>query len=290
MHRLTLRRTVNIATVTALALVSATACGGSDSSSKSDGNPYGLVQPGTITAAITNGDYPFVSPDASGKPVGFLVDLNNMISKALGLKIVYKTTTTQAGLPALTSGQYDMMSVGLVETPDRKKSVGFTKPIFWGQNAVVVPQSSNAKTIEDLAGKRVGAGANSNQADFTQKEMTSSHFVSEATDSAAVSQLLDGNLDAIVLGSTHVSQIFQQHPGKLKLALLSPQDAPGAEAVNKKLTKFTDAYNKQLEILANNGTFLKLYKKYFPSLPYPPQMYKYWPAIQKQVEQGGTTS
>lgn len=266
-----------------------TACGSdADSASTSSGSAdYGLVQPGTITAAITAGDYPFVSPDASGKPVGMLIDLNDKIAKRMGLKIVYKTTTVQAGLPALTSGQYDMMSVGLVASAERKKSVAFTKPIFWGQNVVVAPAKSKAKAIADFAGKRVGSGANSTQADFAKKKMSSSDLVSEATDSAGVSQLLAGNLDAMVLGSTHVGKIIKEHPGKLKVSLTEPQDEPGAMAVNKKLTKFLAAYDKQLAALANDGTFLKLYQKYFPDLPYPKQMYTYWPSIQQQIEKQG---
>jgi ABC-type amino acid transport substrate-binding protein len=290
MFRLNLRRSIGAAAATLVAATVLAACGSSSDSSSggSGGAPdYGLVDSGTITAAVTAGDYPFVSPDASGKPVGMLVDLNNIISQRMHLKITYKMTTVAAGLPGLTSGQYDMMAVGLVATPERQKSVAFTKPIFWGVNAVVVPTSNNATTLDAFAGKRVGAGANSTQEDFAKKSMASSQLVSEPTDSAAVSQLLDGNLDAVVLGSTHVGQIFQQHPGKLKVAVTSPQAQPGAMAVNKKLTKFLTDYNAQLAQLANDGTFLKLYEKYFPNLPYPKQMYQFWPSIQQQLAKEG---
>jgi ABC-type amino acid transport substrate-binding protein len=289
MNRLIAGRGVSALAVAAVIGAGVTACGSDSGSAPASGGSadYGLVQPGTITAAITAGDYPFVSPDASGKPVGMLIDLNDKIAKRMGLKIVYKTTTVQAGLPALTSGQYDMMAVGLVASAERKKSVAFTKPIFWGQNVVVTPANSKAKTIADFTGKRVGSGANSSQADFAKKKMTSSQLVSEATDSAGVSQLLAGNLDAMVLGSTHVGKIIEQHPGKLKVALTEPQDEPGAMAVNKKRTKFLADYDKQLASLANDGTFLKLYQKYFPDLPYPKQMYTYWPSIQQQIEKQG---
>jgi polar amino acid transport system substrate-binding protein len=285
MNRLVSRRLMSAIAAVAVAVTTLSACGSDDSASTGSGGvDYGLIQPGTITAAVTAGDYPFVSPDATGKPVGMLVDLNNTIAQRMGLKIVYKTTTVQAGLPALTSGQYDMMSVGLVASDERKKSVAFTQPIFWGQNVIVVPATSNAKAIGDFGGLRVGSGANSTQADFASKTLTSSKLVSEATDSAGVNQLLAGDLDAMVLGSTHVGQIFQQHPGKLKVAVESPQDQPGAMAVNKKLTTFLDAYDKQLSDLANDGTFLKLYQKYFPDLPYPTQMYQFWPTIKDQID------
>jgi ABC-type amino acid transport substrate-binding protein len=285
MYRLNLRRSLGAVAAALTAVTVLAACGSSDSSAASSGPDYGLIDSGTITAAVVPGDYPFVSPDASGKPVGFLVDLTNLIAGKLHLKVNYKMTTVSAGLPGLTSGQYDMMAVGLVATPERQKSVAFTKPIFWGQNAVVVPASNNATTLSAFAGKRVGAGANSTQEDFAKASMKSSQLVSEPTDSAAVSQLLDGNLDAIVLGSTHVGQIFQANPGKLKVAVTAIQAHPGAMAVNKKLTTFLNAYNTQLAALANNGTFLKLYDKYFPNLPYPTQMYQYWPSIQQQIAQ-----
>ncbi|GAB3002717.1 transporter substrate-binding domain-containing protein [Amycolatopsis acidiphila] len=93
-------------------------------------------------------------------------------------QIVHKTTTVAAGLPGLDCGQYDMMAVGLVASDERKKSVAFTEPIFWGQNVIVVPP-----------------------------------------------------------GSTHVGKIFEEHPGVLKVALTSAQDRPGAEAIDKNLTK-----------------------------------------------------
>ncbi|QRP43343.1 ABC transporter substrate-binding protein [Amycolatopsis sp. FDAARGOS 1241] len=285
MYRLPFRRLLGVLGIAAVSAATVTACGGGDSAA--GGDDYGLAQPGTITAAVTAGDYPFVSPDASGKPVGMLVDLNNLIADRMHLKIVYKTTTVAAGLPGLTSGQYDMMSVGLVASAERKKSVAFTKAIFWGQNVVVVPANSTVKAIGDLTGKRVGAGANSTQEDFAKKKLSNAQLVSEATDGAGVNQILAGNLDAMVLGSTHVGQIFKEHPGTLKVAITSPQDQPGAEAVNKKLTKFLDAYNKELTDLANDGTFLKLYQKYFPDLPYPTQMYQFWPSIKDQIEKQG---
>ena len=105
----------------------------------------------------------------------------------------------QAGLPALTSGQFAMMPVGLVATPERAKSVAFTKPIFCGARTRRSPGVLGRRLHRRLRGQTRRAGTNSNQADFVRHRMTTARFISEATDSAAVSQLLAGNLDAIVL-------------------------------------------------------------------------------------------
>lgn len=264
--------------------MSTAACGGSGGDSKS--NPYGLTRSGTILAATTSDDQPFVTVDAKGTPTGMLVDLNSLVAHALGLKIVYKITDLNAAFTGLTAHQYDLISVGLVATPERQKNVAFTKPIFWGQNVVVVRSDSTATAIPDWAGKRVGASQNSNQEAYVKKNMPKSSLVSEPSDTAAVSQLLNGNLDAIVMGSTQASIVFPQHAGKLKSALSAPQDNPGALAINKTETKFASAYDEQLSKLVDQGVLLKLYNKYFAQihLPYPPKMYAIWPQIEQQVK------
>jgi ABC-type amino acid transport substrate-binding protein len=260
------------------------ACGGSDGGGKA--NPYGLIHPGTITAATTADDQPFVTLDNTGKPTGMLVDLNSLIAQALGAKVVYKTTDLNSAFAGLTAHQYDLISVGLVATPERKKNVAFTKAIFWGQNVVIVRADSPAKSAADLTGKRVGASQNSNQADYTKQHLPKSTLVSEPSDTAAVSQLLNGNLDSAVMGSTQASIVMPQHPGKLKIIISAPQDNPGALAINKTETKFVAAYDEQLTKLVDQGVLLKLYNKYFAQihLPYPSKMFTIWPQIQQQLK------
>lgn len=143
------------------AVVSLAACG---SGGQPDG--YGLADPGTITAGVTAGDAPFVSPDATGKPVGLLVDLNDVIAQRMGLGITYRMTTVSAGLALVTAGQLDMLAIGMLPTSERKKSVDFTKPFYLASDDVVVRTGSAVKAAGDLAGKRVGAGLGSAQADF----------------------------------------------------------------------------------------------------------------------------
>jgi ABC-type amino acid transport substrate-binding protein len=283
------RFAVVVAAVAVIATVSACSSGGAApaTSDTATGGPvdYGLTTPGTITAATTAGGAPFASVDGTGKPVGMLIELNNRIAKGMGLKTVYKTTDTPAGLGGLTSGTYDMMAVGLVESPERAESVAFTKPIFWGQNAVLVRADSKVKTLDDLDGLRVGAGTGSQQYDFAVKSLPKAQLVTEATSAGGVSQLLNGNLDAFLIGATHTSVIIPENPGKLKVALAVDQDVPGGMAINKKLTVFQKAYQAELTKMVKNGTLIDLYYKYFDTktVPYPASMYKIWPELKQQV-------
>ena len=281
-------RTVRLSRVAAVAAaavaaVSLAACG--TSSGPSDSNPYGLIQAGTINSAIVAGGAPFSSTTKSGQPEGFLVDLNNEIAKNLGLTITYKTTVVDSALSGLTAGKYDLLSIGLVASPQRAQSAFFSKPIFYGYNDVVVKAGSPVSSPADLAGKRVGASLGSSQYDYAQASLAKATLVSESLNSTAISQLSAGTVDAIVLGGTQVGTLMAESPGKYKVAFSAEQTEPGAVAISKTETKFQAAYNAQLTKLVDDGTFLKLYDKWIAPLgtPFPAKLFSTWPSLKSQV-------
>ena len=145
-------------------------CGGSSHHSAAD-DPYGLQDPGTITAAVSTDQPPFASATKEGKPVGFIVDLTNEVAGRLHLKVTYKATTVPAALQGLSSGQYDLAASGLGVTAEREKTVAFTKGLYWSTTDVLVMKDNNAATLTDFKGKHVGAVTGAVQEDFVKDEM-----------------------------------------------------------------------------------------------------------------------
>jgi ABC-type amino acid transport substrate-binding protein len=233
---------------------------------------------------VPQGDAPFVSPDATGKPSGMLIDLNDQIAQRMGLKITYKLSTVGAGLPLVTSGQYDMMIADLTMSAARKSQVAFTTPFYVDSNDVLVRSDTPVKSIPDLNGKRVGVGIGSAQADFATKSLPQANIVTLQTSAAGIDQLLNGTNDAYVISSVQAITVLAQHPGKLKVGVSVQNPIPEAMAVRKGLDKFLAAYDKQLAALVDDGTFLKLYDKYFPGQAYPSSLFRYWPSLRTQVQ------
>ncbi|MGW4489714.1 substrate-binding periplasmic protein [Amycolatopsis sp. NPDC004368] len=214
-------------------LLALSACGGGDPAAN---DPYGLAVPGTITAGVPQGDAPFVSPDATGKPAGMLIDLNDLIAKRMGLKITYKLSTVGAGLPLVTAGQYDMMIADLTMSEERKRNVAFTTPFYVDANDVLVRADSPVKTVADLDGKRVGVGIGSAQADFAAKTLPKATIVSVQTNATGIDQLLGGNVDGFIVSSVQAITVFAQHPGKLKTGVSVQNPLREAMAVRKDST------------------------------------------------------
>lgn len=282
------RRLVPIVALVGLLLsgcASAAESGGAAKASASSGNPYGLIEAGTITAATQTGQPPFASADASGKPVGFVIDVTDEAARRLGLKVDYKATSVTASLAGLTTGQYDLAASGLGVTAERQKSVDFTKPLFWSTTAVLTDGSSAASTLGGFSGKRVGVVTGSAQEPLVLTKMPGADAIRFQNENAAVSQLLNGSIDAFVVGGPDAAQFMKQYP-KLKLAVSAPVDHPTSMAVPKNHAAFLTALDGQIAAMVADGTYAKLYREYFTTPP-TAELLKAWPQLAAQFPGAG---
>jgi polar amino acid transport system substrate-binding protein len=261
----------------AAAALTLSACG---SGGDAEHDPYGLIQAGTITAATEPGQPPFAYADGSGKPIGFIVDVTGEVARRLKLKVDYKSTTVVASLAGLTSGQYDLAASGLGVTPERQKSVDFTKPLFWSTTAVLTKKTSTISSLTGFGGKKVGVVTGSAQEPFIPAKMPGAGAVRFQTENAAVSQLLSGNIDAFVVGGPDATQFMKQYAA-LRLAVSAPVDHPTSMAVRKNHAAFLTAVDQQLAAMVTDGTYARLYKRYFTTPPLP-QLVTAWPALSSQ--------
>src|SRR5205823_13127992 len=65
--------------------------------------------------------------DAKGNPAGYDVVLLKALAKQLHLKLQIKNLDFNGLIPGLVAKKFDMVSVGLSATPERKKAVSFSR-------------------------------------------------------------------------------------------------------------------------------------------------------------------
>lgn len=276
MRNLAMKATATGAAASAVLLLAA--CGGGDSSA---GDKYGLQQSGTITAAVSTDQPPFATATKNGKPQGFIVDITNEVAKRLDVKVTYKASTVPGALQGLTSGQYDLAASGLGVTAERQKSVAFTKGLYWSTTDVLTRADSQASALTAFKGKDVGAVTGSVQQDFVKSKMPGARLSSFQTQPSAVSKLLSGGLDAFVVGGPD-SDAYREQYKNLRVAVSAPVDHATAMAVPKSNTKLQKATDEQLSKMVDDGTFMKIYDKWFTEAP-APELIKIWPGLAEQV-------
>ena len=103
------------------AAVAMTGCGSSDKAK--DTNANGIPSVIRVGSETTFPPFEFTEGD---KYVGFDLDLADAIIKQMGSKMEFKSMGFDALIPAVQSGQIDMIAAGLSANPERAKQVAFS--------------------------------------------------------------------------------------------------------------------------------------------------------------------
>jgi polar amino acid transport system substrate-binding protein len=105
----------------------------------------------------TKADYrPFGYLDPSGKIVGLEPDLAADVAKRLGVKLELVPVVASNRIQFLQQGRIDLMIATTSDTPERRKTLDFVDPNYYGSGTnVLAPKSARLTSWADLKGKKV---------------------------------------------------------------------------------------------------------------------------------------
>lgn len=276
--------TIIVGSFTAVALLTgcSTATGSTVASSPRPAPNLDLVTPGTISAATQSDQFPFAFDATNGTLQGFSVDLVNEIAKRLHLKVTYTALSLDPLLSGITAGQYDTAAVGLSVTPEREAAMNFTEPFYFGYDAILEKKGSDLKiTKSSLEGRTLAVVTGSAQVQYAQQNFPDAIQKDFPSQSAALAALLGGQVDAFFLGGPDTIKYLKQNPS-LALAGTIQTDQANAFPVPKQNTKLVPAMNKELNAMFADGTYTRIYKKWFTQ-PIPPALIAVNPSLKKNL-------
>ncbi|OFI36895.1 amino acid ABC transporter substrate-binding protein [Arthrobacter sp. SW1] len=261
-----------IVVAAAAALLALTGCGGSTPAASSTAdNPYGLIQPGTIRVASLGDSKPYTFADASGNFTGFDVELFKDVAKRAGVDNVVFTGQDFSGLlAAVANGQFDVGVAAIGITDKRKETVDFSNGYLAGYLTVITTKDSGIKDANGLSGKRLGVVQGTLQEAYAVKNFTSTNLVRFPDNNTAIAAVNNGSVDAHFLDYEAAKSYVQQH-GLVSAADIPSFDAPAGFAIAKGKTALKAALDKGLAEAMEDGTWKKLYQKWFPGSPMPAQ-------------------
>jgi polar amino acid transport system substrate-binding protein len=250
-----------VAAVAALAVVSTVAA----SAGTRAANPYHLAKAGTLVVGM---DLEF-KPEMylqNGKPAGYDVVLLNAVAKQLHLKVKVENLSFNGLIPGLVSKKFDVVSVGLSPTPERKKAISFSRAyVPYAQvlaakkgdstGAKLSAWNSPDKTITSLQGSTAEQLVKS---DFPKAK--SSSFPDQ---NSAFLQVATGRADGIVVENYLLAQFNKSNGNKLaEVPFPKPlQVQYGAYGVQKGNTALVKALNGAICKLQSNGQLAKIYQQ-----------------------------
>ena len=89
--------------------------------------------------------------------VGYSIDYMTAAAKLAGFEPVFKNTPWDGIFAGLQGGNYDAICSSVSITEKRKEAMDFSEPYYQVRQALIVPRDSDAESLKDLKGKKVGA-------------------------------------------------------------------------------------------------------------------------------------
>lgn len=212
-----------------------------------------------------NAEYPpFEFVDESGNIVGFDVDLINALAERAGFDVELVNTKWDGIFAALAAGEFDVVCSAVTITEERSQIVDFTDPYFnAGQSIAVRADNDEIQSVEDLKGKRIGVQLGTT-GDIEASKIEGAEVKRYEEITIAFQALANGDVDAVINDTPTSAAIIKANP-ELNAKLVGEPftDEWYGIAVNKNKPEIRDALNKALKEIKEDGTYDKIYKKWF---------------------------
>lgn len=201
--------------------------------------------------------------------VGFDIDLWDAIAKKMNVSYELRPMDFGGLIPGLQSNNIDVAMAGITITDARKQVVDFSDGYYNADLLIAVKKTdSTIIKFNDLAGKRVGLKQGTAAARFMKSKIKADYVEFPNIDNAYL-DLQAGNLDAVVHDSPNVLYYVKTAgDGKVKSTGetdgVSPQQYGFAMQKN---SNWTLKVNTALKDLRSDGTYNKIYTKWFDKQP-----------------------
>ncbi|MFT8317661.1 MAG: basic amino acid ABC transporter substrate-binding protein [Sporolactobacillus sp.] len=207
----------------------------------------------------------------NGKMVGFDVDVMKALGKASGYKYNLDNVGWDPVFAELKNKTADMSISAISITSDREKTYDFSKPYFLSTNMILVPKGSNVKTAQDLKGKTIAVQTGTTGQVAMEKidGKNSPNIKKFKTITLAIMEMLNHGADAVVADDTVIQQYAKNNPGK-NLKVIPDKKAFANEyygLMYPKDSKYVPVFDKAIKKILEDGTYTKLYEKWFKIKP-----------------------
>lgn len=212
---------------------------------------------------------PFEFKSATGELQGFDVDLIRAIGEAAGFTVEFQTIAFDGIIPALQAGTVDAAVGAMTITPERARAVSFSRPYFKAGLAIAVQtKNQNIRSLDDLQGKKIAVQIGTTGAE-TAKKIPNADVRTFNEAVLALQELRNGNVDAVINDAP--TTLYALRTGNLSgiritgdflteeyYGIPTPLNSQNLPLINQGLTT-----------ILNDGTYQKIYQKWFNTQPPP---------------------
>lgn len=228
--------------------------------------------PAKVFVVGTDAAYaPFESQNEKGEIVGMTIDMLSAVASKAGVEIKFVNTPWEGIFNSLQQGDRDILASSITITDERKQTMDFTNPYFDAYQLIAVKASSKVAKFDDLKKLKVGVqtGTTGDEVVTKQQGKNSTNIKRFESTPLALKELEAGGVDAVVADNGVVINYVTNNPGAKFKTVSDKAFAPEQYgfAVKKGNAELLEKLNKGLADIKADGSYDKIYAKYFGAAP-----------------------
>lgn len=214
---------------------------------------------------------PFSWKEADGTLKGFDIEIALALCERMGRECELVEQDWDGIIPALLARKYDAIVASMSITEERKKRVDFTKKYYNTPARFVAAKDSKLEpTPAGMKGKVVGTQRGTTHQCYMEKMFPGTKLRLYGTQEEVFLDLSAGRIDASISDSTQASDGFLNTDAGKDYAFLGGVQydlgchGEGAGiAVRKGEDGLREAFNKAIQEIRSDGTYMKINDRYF---------------------------
>ena len=226
----------------------------------------------SITVGFDNTFVPMGFEEKNGNYAGFDIELAKYVSKKLGITVHFQPIDWDMKETELQNGTIDAIWNGYSATDERREKVAFTIPYMQNTQILVVKKTSGIHSVEDMAGKVLGAqNGSSGMLDFEEHpEVLKNRVKGGDADqyqsvNEAIIDLKNDRIDALLIDRVYAdyyltTEGIADEYDTIPSGFESESFAVGVRPADKKLL---EALNQAFKELYQDGIFQQISQKWF---------------------------
>jgi polar amino acid transport system substrate-binding protein len=221
-----------------------------------------ILSKGVVRIGVPLDAPPFGSQDANRNPVGFDIEMAEMVAKALGVKLEMQQITGANRIPFLLTDKVDIVISVMGLTPERAKQIQFTAPYANTFLAVYGAKSMQVSGPDQLGANRLAAAKGTTQELAISAANPKANIMRTEDDATAAAAYISGQADLIATNSIVAQALAKQNPSKefdRKFTIRRSPAHMGVQMDQHNLVRWLDGF---IFFNTMNGELDRLHRKY----------------------------
>jgi ABC-type amino acid transport substrate-binding protein len=197
---------------------------------------------------------------------GFDIELMEAIAEKTGHEVEFQDTSFETIFRDVNQGKFDAAISAATITEEREKEVDFSNPYYLSEQAILVTEGSEITGLSGLAGKTVGAQQGTTGLELGKEKAEAGELRPYPEGPDAINALKAGTIEAVII-DTPVAENAVEKTSGIEIAENVPTEEDYGIAVSQGNTELLEEINQGLKEVEEDGTYAKIYEKWFKAEP-----------------------